>query len=83
VYYALRGLAAVGIVKDLKTPPRSVRDARPEPGALDAGLVRASLERARWQASASTEPYVAGIDAPVATAIERTDDVIRRNHARR
>src|SRR5689334_12564090 len=82
VYYGLRGLAAIGIVKDLKTPPRTVRDARPEPGALDAGLVRASLERARWLASASTEPYVAGIDGPIDTAVERTDDVIRLNNRR-
>jgi hypothetical protein len=58
-----------------------VRDARPEPGALDAGLVRAELERARWLASASDAPYVAGIEARVADAIDLTDDAIRANRS--
>jgi stearoyl-CoA desaturase (delta-9 desaturase) len=44
VYYMLRALSWVGIVKDLRTPPREVRDARPEP-TYDPGLVRAHLER--------------------------------------
>jgi stearoyl-CoA desaturase (delta-9 desaturase) len=40
VYYVLHGLSWVGIVRDLRAPPRAVRDARPPTGAVDVGLER-------------------------------------------
>jgi stearoyl-CoA desaturase (delta-9 desaturase) len=53
VYYELRLLSFVGIVKDLKTPPRHVRDARPPAGEPDTGLRNAAIARAQWQHHAS------------------------------
>ena len=37
-FYVLKGLEALGLVRDLHAPPRHVRDVRPEPAAIvDAG----------------------------------------------
>lgn len=46
-FYVLRALGAVGIVSDLKTPPRWARDAaRVRDGQLDIGMFRAHWQRA-------------------------------------
>src|SRR5581483_193845 len=46
-YYVLKSLSLVGIVSDLKTPPRWARDtARVRDGQLDIGMFRAHWQRA-------------------------------------
>jgi stearoyl-CoA desaturase (delta-9 desaturase) len=47
-YYVLRALSWVGIVRDLKVPTRTIRDARPSPGEPDLGLAQARELRARY-----------------------------------
>jgi hypothetical protein len=46
-YYILRGLSLVGIVKDLRKPPQTVKkSARIRLGHLDIGLLKLHLNRA-------------------------------------
>jgi stearoyl-CoA desaturase (delta-9 desaturase) len=46
-YYALQGLRLVGVTKDLRPPPASVRSSRQlRRGALDVGMLRLHLARA-------------------------------------
>jgi stearoyl-CoA desaturase (delta-9 desaturase) len=72
-YYTLRLLAAIGIVHDLRVPPRAVRDARPNATDYDAGLVRAQLERCLDLSRADTSE----LGEHVRAALGCTDDAIR------
>jgi stearoyl-CoA desaturase (Delta-9 desaturase) len=85
VYYALRALSWVGIVHDLKTPPREVRDARPCETAYDAGLVRAKLERCLDLTNESLDSTRDALHDNLRAAIDVTDGAIaseRRNRNR-
>ncbi|HVX17307.1 MAG TPA: acyl-CoA desaturase [Acidimicrobiales bacterium] len=54
-YYVLKALSLVGVVSDLKTPPRWARDAaRVRDGQLDIGMFRAHWQRATAAFSAAT-----------------------------
>jgi stearoyl-CoA desaturase (Delta-9 desaturase) len=83
VYYALRALSWVGIVRGLRTPPKAVRDARPAPDAYDAGLVRASLERCLELTGNSTDATRAELDHTVRAALDVTDGAIKGARADR
>jgi stearoyl-CoA desaturase (delta-9 desaturase) len=83
VYYALRVLSFVGIVRGLRTPSKAVRNARPSPSEYDAGLVRANLERCLELTHASTDMTRADLDSTVRAALDVTDDAIRGARAER
>jgi stearoyl-CoA desaturase (Delta-9 desaturase) len=83
VYYGLRVLSWVGIVHDLRTPPRAVRDARPCATAYDAGLVRAQLERCLDLTSLSRDGTRGDLEAHVRAALDVTDDALRDAKAER
>ena len=69
-YYVLRTLAAVGIVRDLKTPPAVVlAGPRVQQGAFDVGMFRASWTRASSALAASKDVLPGTADARA--AVER------------
>jgi stearoyl-CoA desaturase (Delta-9 desaturase) len=78
VFQVLRALSWVGIVSELRTPPRAVRDARPDLATFDAGLVRARLERAadlvEHQARESSD---CPLSAHLREALDTTDSLLR------
>lgn len=69
-WYVLRALAVVGIVRDLKDPPRRLLDqARVRDGAFDIGMFRSYWDRAAKVAGEriadlSARPTVPSADAP-------------------
>ncbi len=71
-WYALRGLAAVGVVRDLRDPhPRLLAQARVRDGAFDIGMFRSYWERAAKVAG----ERIADLSArPVAPSAEATGD---------
>jgi stearoyl-CoA desaturase (delta-9 desaturase) len=77
VYYVLRALSFVGIVHDLRTPPKAVRDARPCPSVYDAGLVRAQLERCLGLTGTSGHASRDALEEHVRAALDVTDDALR------
>ncbi|MCU1430437.1 MAG: Delta-9 acyl-phospholipid desaturase [Actinomycetia bacterium] len=84
VFAMLRVLSFVGIVSELRTPPRAVRDARPEPSPFDAGLVRARLERARDMLECERQRECdRELREHLRNALAATDDVLRTTRMRR
>src|ERR1019366_7219328 len=70
-WYALRGLAALRIIRDLKNPPARLLDqARVRDGAFDIGMFRSYWERA----ARVTGGRIADLSArPVAPSAEALD----------
>jgi stearoyl-CoA desaturase (delta-9 desaturase) len=69
-WYALRGLAALGVVRDLKRPPaRLLAQARVRDGAFDIGMFRSHWERAA--ALTGGRPSLEATGSPLPSLISR------------
>jgi len=74
VYYILRGLSAVRIVRDLRQPPPAAKAARRvRSGHLDLGMLRLHLRRAAATATVADGELVAMIES----VSDRATDVAR------